>query len=114
MARRDVLIYFKQVEAQYLEMLADVKDYEKDHEAGYISDEKYNELMAQIDIVKVNYERIAYIIFLLNAPARDVKKINYNKQNKKVFTGLANSSLDKILDENADALKKIKELLKGE
>lgn len=111
MARRDVLIYFKQVEDQYLEMLADVKDYEKDHEAGYISDEKYNELLAQIDIVKVNYERISYIVFLLNAPARDSKKNNYMKQNKKLSRGLANSSLDKVLNENADALKKIKELL---
>ena len=111
MARRDVLIYFKQVENQYLEMLEDVKDYEKDHAAGYISDEKYDELMAQIDIVKANYERIAYIIFLLNAPARDSKKTKYERQNKKLFNGLANSSLDKVLDENADALKKIKELL---
>ena len=111
MARRDVLIYFKQVEDQYLEMLADVKDYEKDHEAGYISDEKYNELLAQIDIVKVNYERISYIVFLLNAPARDSKKSKYMKQNKKLSGGLANSSLDKVLNENADALKKIKELL---
>ena len=111
MARRDVLIYFKQVENQYLEMLEDVKDYDKDHANGELSDEKYNELMAQIDIVKVNYERIAYIVFLLNAPARDSKKDTYVRQNKKVSTGLANSSLDKILDENADALKKIKELL---
>lgn len=111
MARRDVLIYFKQVENQYLEMLDDVKDYDKDHANGELSDEKYNELMAQIDIVKVNYERIAYLIFLLNAPARDGKKAKYEKQNKKVSCGLANSSLDKVLDENADALKKIKELL---
>ena len=111
MARKDVLIYFKQVEDQYLEMLADVKDYEKDHEAGYISDEKYNELVAQIDIVKVNYERISYIVFLLNAPARESKKTKYVKQNKKISKGLANSSLDKVIDENADALKKIKELL---
>lgn len=111
MARRDVLIYFKQVENQYLEMLEDVKDYDKDHANGELSDEKYNELMAQIDIVKVNYERIAYIIFLLNAPARDTKKSKYNAQNKKLHSGLANSSLDKILDENADALKKIKGLL---
>ena len=114
MARRDVLIYFKQVEDQYLEMLEDAKDYDKDHANGELSDEKYNELMSYMDVVKVNYERIAYIVFLLNAPARDKKKAKYAKQNKKLTGGLANSSLDKVLDENADALKQIKLILKGE
>ena len=112
MARKDVLIYFKQVEDQYLEMLEDVKDYDKDHAHGEISDEKYDELMGLIDRVKDNYERIAYIVFLLNAPARDRKKAKYERQNKRVFHGLENSSLYKVLDENADALKNIKKILK--
>ena len=114
MARRDVLAYYKQVEDQYFEMLADVKDYEKDHVAGYISDEKYEELLRQIDIVKVNYERLSWIVLLLEYPNRKAKKLNFSKQNKQLEGFIRNSSAYKVLDENADALKRIKELMKKE
>lgn len=114
MARKDVLAYYKQVENQYMEMLADAKDYDKCHDNGELSDEKYNELMSLMETVKTNYERIAWIVFLLNAPGKKSKKARYNQQNRKMFTGLENSTEYKVLDENADALKNIKRLLKGE
>lgn len=114
MARRDVLIYYTQVENQYLEMLADIKDYEAAHKSGEITDEKYNELTNMIEALKANYERLSYIMFLLNAPARDSKKAKYYKQNKKVVGALTNSSEEKIINENADILKNLKQLLKGE
>ena len=112
MARKDVLIYFKPIEEQYLEMLADAKDYEEAYKKGLISDDQYEQAIKMIDIVKINYERIAYIVFLLNAPNRDSKKTNYNKRNAKLVGALENSSQQAVINENADALKVLRDTLK--
>ena len=113
MARKDVLLYFSQIENQYFEMLGDVKDYEAAYKNGEIDEERYTQAMSLIDTIKQNYERIAYIVFLLNAPNRDEKKAKYKKSNKKLVGALYNSSDYAIFNENADALKQLKQLLKG-
>ena len=112
MARKDVLIYFSQVENQYLEMRQDVKDYEEAYKKGEISEETYTQAMESVEIIKQNYERLAYIVFLLNAPNRDKKKEKYKKANKKLVGALSNCSDYAIFNENADALRKLKEGLK--
>ena len=113
MARKDVLTYYKQVEEQYLEMLQDAKDYDEAYKNGQITEEQFNQAVKSLEIVKINYERLSFVIFLLNAPARDKKKAKYNKMNSKVLGALEDSTVNAVVDENADALKSLKEIIKG-
>ena len=79
MAVRDVINYYAQVEAQYQEMLADVKDYEQ--------------ALQLVDGIKSNYERLSYIMFLLT------KRKKYAKRSL---------TKDVELTENAEYLQKLK------
>ena len=93
MAVRDVINYYAQVEAQYQEMLADVKDYEQAFNTGEISEEKYEQALQLVDGIKSNYERLSYIMFLLT------KRKKYAKRSL---------TKDVELTENAEYLQKLK------
>ena len=60
-------------------MLKDIQDIDKDHKEGLIDDERYEQLMEvlslDIEAVKANYERISYMVLLLNKPARESKPL---------------------------------------
>lgn len=93
MAVRDVINYYAQVESQYQEMLADVKDYEQAFNTGEISEEKYEQALQLVDGIKSNYERLSYIMFLLT------KRKKYAKRSL---------TKDVELTENAEYLQKLK------
>lgn len=114
MAKKDVLNYYLDVQAQYLEMLLNVKDLEDTIKSGVVEwdDPRIEQLKQEVDIIKSNYERIAYILFLLNQPARHQKKKNEYKQNKQVYDYLQSSTEDTIEQENENALKYIRTLAK--
>ncbi len=112
MAKRDVVNYYISVQSQYLEMLQDVKDYEEALKNGFFSQEQYDQVQEMIAKVKENYERLSFIIALLNEPARDSKKDKHKKRNALVYDYLSDSSDEYIKSENDDILKKLKEIIK--
>ena len=111
MAYIDVKRYFLQVQDQYLEMLSDTKELDEAAKAGQVSQENYEAAQALMLRLKENYERLCYIMFLFNQPARKKKKAKYNAQNSVTASALNNSSEEAILAENADVLKQFKELI---
>ena len=76
MAVKDVVNQYSQIEAQYHEMLEDVKDYEKAFNAGEITEEQYEQALKLVDGIKTNYERWSYVMYLLT------KKKKYTKRCK--------------------------------
>ncbi len=112
MAKRDVVNYYIAVQNQYLEMLEDAKDIEEAFKGGHFTQERYEQALSYVEVVKSNYEILSYIILLLNEPSRKRKKAKFGKQNKKVYDYLGKSSDCYIKSENEDALKKLKELMK--
>lgn len=109
MAKRDVNLYLCEVEEQYLEMTSSVKELEEDAQKGLIDPETYAQLTREADLLKANYERIAYIIFLLNKPNR--------KGNEKAdlykdwYDQLKYASKEAIINENKDVLAHFKKVL---
>lgn len=114
MAKKDVLNYYLNVQSQYIEMLTNVKDLNDALKAGIIEqdDPRIEQLNMETDLIKSNYERIAYILFLLNQPARKEKKKIEHKQNKQVYDYLRASTDTVVMQENEDALSYIRQLAK--
>lgn len=116
MARRDLIEYYLEQQAVYFEMLKDIQDIEKDHKEGLIDDERYEQLMSvvspDIEAVKANYERISYMVLLLNKPQRKSKGEKYEKENKEWYDHLQGASREAILDESKDALADFKKLVR--
>lgn len=116
MARKHLIAYYLEQQALYLEMLKDIQDIDKDHKEGLIDDERYEQLMSvlspDIEALKANYERISYIVLLLNKPARDSKGKKYEDVNKEWYDHLQGASREAVLDESKDALADFKKLVK--
>lgn len=114
MAVKHVKKYFLDQEALYFEMLDNVADFEQGRELGWCSEEMLEDYKKQIDIIKSNYERLAYIMLLLNQPNNDKKEEKYKKQNKLLYNRLENASDESVKIETMDAFKKLKELMQKE
>ena len=99
---------YKQICEQYHEMVQDIKDFEKEAAEGLVEPERVDRLKDQIAPIKQNYERWAYIMYLLNQPNRKSKHKNYEKRNLKFLKSLdKNNSIDATFAENEKAMKEI-------
>ena len=110
MARKDVIEGFKKIENQYLSMLRNVDEYDKALKDKFISQEQFDQAQNLLRDFKINYDRWAYIIYLLNQPSKKVKKPAYDKQNSKLTQHFdkTKSTLKDTMSENDDCLKKFK------
>lgn len=105
MARRDVDEYYNIISAQYQQLLEELKELEED---GSISEDILEDVQRDIDIVKTNRDRWVYMIYLLNKPARKEKAKRYEKQYKKKMSEYGNNSVEDVIEENDEALERIK------
>jgi hypothetical protein len=115
MAIKDVRQYFYTMLAQYLEEKQNLADFEQALKDGLITEEQMQEAMATVESLETNYYRLAYIMYLLDMPNRDSKKIGYVRQHKKILEELVRlgADIDSIKQENADALVHFKAALKS-
>jgi len=110
MALRHVKQYFLEIEDQYFDMLDNLEELKKLLSEGKIADEDYNTILADVQKIKDNYERVAYIMFLWAKPnKRGKKEVDISAS---WYKALKFSSKEAILDENGDVLSHIKKLIK--
>jgi hypothetical protein len=111
MAVKHVKDYLYTIQQQYIEMKADLADMEEALKAGFITEDKLATVKENVEILETNYNRIAYINYLLDMPARKAKEPKYNKQNKKQLEKFIaeNATKEAVVEENTNALKIIKE-----
>lgn len=112
MAKKDVVLYFLQVQNQYMEMLDEVKDLEEALKTKHIEQEQFDAVQKDIEIIKNNYERLAYIMMLLNKPQRKRKQLKEEQENKYWYDYLKGASKEAIMNEDKDALEDFKKLVK--
>lgn len=111
MALIDVKQYYYDVLNQYLEMKEDIADFEEALKAGYITEDKLEEVKKDIYIVKENLDRLSYVMHLFNLPKRKSKQEKYKKQNiklEKYFEENAATS-KQVIEENTNVLKHFKD-----
>lgn len=114
MAVKDVEEYYYKVQAQYLEMKEDLADFEKALKEGYVTEEKVKEATDELYQVQVNYERLSFIVYLLNLPKRKRKREKTKKADAKLLEEFKNKKADEqsVIEENKATLAKFKEKIK--
>ena len=110
MAVRDVKEYYYKLLVQSAEMKADLEDFEKALKAGYITEDKLDEVKAQVDVIQANFERVGYIMYLLELPNKASKQGKWKKQNSKLINHFVEAKADEeaVFDENKSALDRLR------
>lgn len=109
MAVKDVKEYYDKVCDQYVEMLDNLKEMQEAYELGNISQEQFENLKKIIEPLKSNYERISWIMYLLNIPQRKKKVKKWKKQNDVLMSKYEKKNdIESTLDENSKALSQMK------
>ena len=119
MAIRDVKDYYFKMLGQYMEMKADLADFEQALKEGFITEDQMQAAVDEVNRVQQNYERLSYIMYLLNLPNRKSKQAKYNTMNSALLAEFTKRGADcaAVELENLDALKlfkaEMKQLQKG-
>ena len=114
MAIKDVKQYYYNMQAQYLEMKADLADFETAFADGFITEDQLDEVKADVARIENNYDRLSYIMYLLEIPKRTSKRAAHAKTNKKLLEFFEDSaaSEDQVKLENNSTLGHLRAELK--
>lgn len=113
MAVKDVKDYYYKIQAQYIEMKEDLADFEKALKNGYITEDQVEAVKDDVAKLEQNYQRITYILYLLDLPKRKSKREKFNHYNKKLLNSFEEnkSSLESVSEENKNLLNNISDNL---
>lgn len=118
MAVKDVKEYYFKMLAQYLEMKNDLADFEEALKNGFITEDQMQAAIEEVNALQLNYDRLTYIMYLLELPNRRSKHAKHNKANRKIIEALKDRKADiesvelenkSALDHFRKELKKLKE-----
>ena len=104
MAVADAKAYFLTLEKQRNELKADLDDFKKALEDGYITEDQLQGVYQDFDIVDTNYQRIAYFMWLLGLPRRHKNMTREDKELLEKFK-FVKSDEESIALENSDVMK---------
>lgn len=108
MSVKHVKEYYNQLFKDFHEMTTMLREMEDECQKNLISEEQLENIKKTIEPIKTNFERIQYIMFLLDQPNKKEKVARYKKRNEAL---LKNSvSLDELKKENKEALDKLKNI----
>lgn len=102
MSVKHVKEYYQQVCDDYSEMLENIKNFEEELKTSVVEPERLDKLKSMIKPLKENWERLNYIIFLLNKPNNKKRAVKYNK--------LIKDKGVNCLSENKEVLKNLKNI----
>ena len=108
MSKKDVDEYYTKVCADYKQLRETLTELEEEFKNSVQDVDKIEQVRKMIEPLKVNYERISYIMYLFNKPVRRKKKFSYEFENKKRLNNFSNSSLEDIHKENQEVIKNLK------
>lgn len=114
MAIKDVKQYYYNMLFQYIEMKSDLADFEEAVKNGNIEESRLQEIIDTVNKLEQNYDRLSYIMYLLEIPNRPEKKIKHSKETAylKDYFSTKNADLESIKAENKSAIDHIRAELK--
>ena len=114
MALRDVKDYYFKMLSQYMEMKADLADFEQALKDGFITEEQMQTAFDEVNRVQQNYERLSYIMYLLTLPNRESKRKRPTNTDIALTAEFEKRKADvaAVSIENRDALKAFKDEMK--
>ena len=111
MSKKDVERYFNTVNAQYHEFVDELKDFEDMCASNIVAPEVIENAKRSFLPVKDNWERLNYIMYLLNKPTKKSKYERYNTQSKKLLENSVTS--EQVIDENKKARDEFLEITRN-
>ena len=113
MAVRHIKEYYGKVAQQYLDLLDELKDFEKLANEGMFEPEKLDQIKENIKPLMTNYQTLSYIMFLLNMPNRKSKEKSYKNANKRKTSQIPNECTQEgVIQQNKDAIDSLNNLKK--
>lgn len=114
MSVKHVIEYYKKMDKQRSDMLSMLELFDKQMRTSMVDSEKYEQIKKMAETFNTNYQRLSYVIYLLNQPNKKKKQQDYARRNKKFLQALDKKhSLDSVLNENSTVLKSIDRAVKG-
>lgn len=110
MSKKDVDKYFNKICDDYHELIETLHEMEDAVSKGLLDPDRLEQLKLTIEPMKINWQRISYIMYLLNKPTKKSKYERYANQNKKLIQD--NSSLDDIEKENKNCIQNIQNMIR--
>lgn len=110
MSVKHVKEYYNKIFGQYKELKTTIETLESQitEDTAQAQLSNIENIKRMTEQVKANYERIAYIIFLLNQPNRDKKAQRYNKAEQKRLSQISKDNrLSGVVKENKEILDKL-------
>ena len=114
MAVRDLKDFYYKMQAQYLEMKADLADFEEALRAGHITEEQMQAAIDEVAALQLNYDRLTYCMYLVELPNKKEKKAKTKRKDKKLLIEFQNRNADEssVIAENKSALERFRKELK--
>lgn len=112
MARKDVIQFFLEQQNVYNELLENVKEFDVALKKGILTEEQVEDAKKEVEIIKENYQLLAYVVLLLNKPHKKNKRLKEERANHQWYEALKGSSREALLDESRDALTDFKRMVK--
>lgn len=115
MALRDVKEYYYTMLGQYLESKEDLADFNIALKDGYITEDQLEDVKDDVEKLKMNLDRIQYIMYLFELPNRKKKQINAKHINKTLENYFIQNKidLDSVKSENTSVLDHLRAELKN-
>ena len=111
MSIKHVKKYYAQVEQQFYEMNQAAKELNEECKRGNVTQAQVDQAETMALPLRQNYERLSYLLYLLNLPNRERKVPKYERANKELAEGFARTHKAEE-HENEDALKNFKKYIK--
>lgn len=110
MAIKHVRDYYERMVSDYVEMKHTLEEMEKlSEEKASVAINNIEQIREQVKVLEANYNRLSYIMFLLNQPNKEKKKSKYFKQEKKKLNKIPiNDRKEAVIDENTKVLETLK------
>lgn len=114
MAVRDVREYYWQTQCQYLEMKQTLDEAKEAIAAGQITEDQLTNALDIMSDIEDNYNRLSYVMYLLEKPNKKKKKAGYDRANRKLLAEMQSrhATEDDALADGKSALDKLREELK--
>lgn len=107
MAYLDVKKYFLEISNQVLKANKDISFFSERYKNGELTEEQIEDIRDDYNLLKENYDRLAYIMYLFNLPKAKKNRKNESSQtklfNEKTYI-LEHAGKEKVVDENTNVL----------
>ena len=107
MAIKHVKDYYNTMKKQYVAMEESLKIMQQNIDNNMTSPEQIEQTERLTALIKENFKRIAYIMYLFNMPNKPKKQGRYKSMNTKVLDFIGNNTKEDVVKENNEALNKL-------